>query len=165
MGMPKYPSEVRFFANPTGINMAVNGATNNVSFDLTAPEGTMFEVWNIKFCFISTWNKEAYTTYNKFMNQNALTNGILIQDTKDGQVTFEATIKTNTDLIILPVAEWKIPFRTDQIACIELSFDFSPYTSLILDSGMGDFNRIKIRDNLSTLYNFTASARGVIYLT
>ncbi len=168
MGVPLYPSVNRFFFNPDfGINMVVNGELNPISFDLTPPENTIYTVWDIKFSFITPWHGEhplegTIVQWDKFMDQSALPNGIVIQDTKDGEINFEVTIKNNADLIILPISTWNIPFRDTTYVMVEIKFNFNPNTPIRMSSM--DFNRITIRDDLTSLIQFTGSARGTIFL-
>lgn len=171
MGYPFYTSRNRFFINAaSGINMAVNGSETEVSFDLTAPEDEIYEVWNIKFTFITEWAKlkparEVLVDYSKFMDGTALPNGFTVTDTQDGEIIFSVTIKKNSDLITLPVSTWSIPFRDKSTAAVEINFDFNPSTPLVIDDTRGDFNRITIRDDMTNLISFTGSTRGVVIKT
>lgn len=171
MGYPFYITINRFFANASaGINMAVNGSETEVSFDLTAPEDEIYEVWNIKFTFITEWARlspvrDVLVDYSKFMDGTALTNGFTVTDTQDGEVSFSTSIKKNSDLITLPVSKWNIPFRDRSTVVVEINFDFNPSTPLVIDDTRGDFNRITIRDDMTNLISFTGSARGVVIKT
>lgn len=163
MVAPSYSTAVRYFENTTyGINMALNGSSPNISFDLTPPNSYLYKVYNVKFSFITPFPSSDMVRYDRFMNNTSLSNGILVQDTQLGQVTFTATIQDNSDMAILPVAEWYTTFKANGNALIEVRFDFNPYTPLILSHRYNDFNRITIRDDLSFMTLFTASSRGIL---
>jgi hypothetical protein len=165
MGRPFYSSEVAFFTNDAlGINMAVNGSVSNKIFRLDAPTDTTFSVSAIKFGFHAPWSNSGIEEANKFMDSTALTNGILIQDYHDNTLVFESNIKTNYDLLALPVSNWRKPIIGVSNVVVEIYFDFSE-SPIIINNATNDYNQITIQDNLSFLTNFRASARGEIKLT
>lgn len=163
MGFPLYRSAVRFFTDSEGsIDMNVDGSSTNKSFDLTAPTGQIYTVWSVKFSFVSPWPGSARVDYDKFMDDDALVNGILIQDTMAGEVSFSTYIQNNADLTTLPVAKWDMVYQGTNNALIEVVFDFSADTPLIINDNDGDFNRIVIRDDMEFLTLFRASSRGTV---
>lgn len=162
MGIPLYPTDVRYFVGAGGVDMNVNGSVTPATFDLTPPTGYKYTIWSIKFSFVAPWSGDNMTSYSKFMDNTALSNGISILDVRDNGYSFEAVIKKNYDFVELPVATWTKVFNDAQYALIEVAFNFNNSPIVI---NKNDYNRITIRDDLTFLQKFRGSARGIISLT
>lgn len=139
-----------------------------IVFSLTPPENKLYTVWAIKFSFVAPWTamtsdgSKPKIVYNKFMDLSALTNGLLIQDHRVEGIRFSSTVKQNSELFSLPVAEWRVIGYDETDAVVEVLFNFEGHTPVILDDAAGDYNSITILDDLSSLKHFRASARGTI---
>jgi len=162
MGAPTYFSHVEFFTNAQlGINMGVDGSGTPKEFRLDAPSGTTYTVYDIKFGFNAPWSNSGREEASKFMDNTALANGILLQDFRNNIAVFESNVKTNFDLLVLPVSEWRNPIIGLSNVVIEIYFNFSN-SPIIINNSTNDYNLITIRDNLSFLTKFQASSRGTL---
>lgn len=162
MGRPFYSSLVGFFTHPTlGINLGVNGSVTPKAFKLSAPEEHVFNVYSIKFGFNAPWSNSGKEEAIKFMDNPALTNGLLLQDFHNGILDFESVVYNNRDLLTLPVSTWRKPIIGLSNVVVEVYFDFMN-SPIIINGDQGDYNLITVRDNLSYLIDFKASARGTL---
>lgn len=137
-------------------------------FRLTPPEGKLYTIWDIKFSIVAPWSAMASDgskpeiTYNKFMDMNALDNGLVVIDNRIEGIRFSAALNNNMDFMQLPVANWEVKGYDETNAIIEIHFDFNSNTPVLLDDAQGDYNSITISTDLSSLLFFRASARGTL---
>ena len=130
-----------------GVNESFNvdGSGTPVNFDYTPGATEIFEVTRVVLIMFTSGN---IARPERFMSLNTpLTNGIEFSYSQDAATDTLLDVKTNFDLIRFLDATYALSIGNDDAcrASIELNQE------IILDGTKGDFFRLKVQDDLSTL--------------
>jgi hypothetical protein len=138
-----------------------SGTTTN--FSVEAPRSTIYLVDSISFTFIDalstalTDNSMPSLTYNKILGLDELTNGIVFQRRRMGEILFSASIKSISDSVKGGGVLTNL-FSDGTSTSITLETNFG--TPIILDAREDDAIEILLSDDLSDLVSFTAIYKG-----
>lgn len=143
------------------IEMAVDGSSTSVSFDLTPTSSQIFRIYQIDLVMVLG----SSGLMTSFGDQAELTNGITL-DVLDSDLASIVDLfggqpaKSNNDLVAV-----------GDFAVVELGASYTyetiikPAVPIRLDGGDGERVRLVVRDNLSTLTRLRACARGCLEST
>jgi hypothetical protein len=139
-------------------NFNVNGSVATVPFSYAPLSNEIMAVEKIRFVISSTTKANELLT--RFMNLPALTNGITAQTFINGILRTGNVYKNNFDLFTYVNAtytEGLIGSSNIMQGIIECD------PPMVLDGSRGDYFRINVADNLSTLQAASAVVAGKIY--
>ncbi len=140
-------------------------------FTATADPGTRFHVTEIRIAFADVLSAKVPVTttqdhaiagisYDKFMAENALANGVLFRRVRNGETLFTVPIRQMGDF--LATGSNIVNIISDGTnTFITLLVEF-PEPIILDGAGSANFLSFTISDDLSGLLQFTAAARGAV---
>lgn len=146
---------------------------DSLTYTAAAKRGERFYVTELRFSFADdetgivtvagAGENHSMTNlgYNKFLSVAALSNGIVFRNVKNSVALFSVTIKQLGDFLsaggdlVNVISDGTNTFFTLLIAFPE---------PIVLEGDTGDFVSLTINDDLSSLLQFTAAARGAVEL-
>ena len=131
-------------------------ATGIVNFDYGPASDEVIEVDKIRLTAAATSNK---IKYDEFFGIPALTNGLVVSVIRDNKVEIGRIVFDNFNLLELASSSLDAEFDSGGTALFKCDINIAPF-GLQLNGASRDVVRIIVRDDLSSLLRFTASAEG-----
>jgi len=134
-------------------------------FKTSTPEGKKYFIKIIRLHLVDALNTTLSDnsmpalSYNKLLGVTALTNGILLQRTHKGVVTFSVPLRQLSDFLNIGFSI-KDTYSDGTNSGLVLEIEFPD--SLVVMGGENSFLSFGVSDNLSGLVSFRAVARGII---
>jgi len=150
-----YKSQV---TNTGSTDLRVNGAGTPVDFDVAADPTN--DIWLSEVRFVLVVNP-LLAEGGKFGPINALTNGVRIQVRSNGVTTDIGNVKITEDFLAFPSRGGTVVDRTGTNDVITVGYYLGGIIPLV--AGSGDFLRVTIRDNLTSVKfkHFTCTVHGI----